>query len=148
MHTALGTRRRVGVEIVTEVLSRAQVEAELKALPAQLRKPGVDHVEAMYGIGACDDQDVLWQWHAVDLPDLPAFVASSIEAGYFRPASSDLFIRTPDEAIEFHFCHESDVHLSAPDAIAGEVEREWRQRGYSGHRKVGGEWQRFEAAGA
>jgi hypothetical protein len=136
------------VEIVTQILSKAQVEAELDALPAQLRRRGFDRVEAMFGIGVCDDQDVLWQWHAIDLSDLPAFIASSIEAAYFEPASSDLWIRTLDEAIEFRFCHESDVHLSASDAVAAEVECEWRQRGYTGYRKVDDEWQRFEGAGA
>ena len=148
MRETLGTPGRGRVEVVTQVLSKAQVEWELEALPAQLRERGVDRVEAMYGIGACDDQDVLWQWHAVDLSDLPAFIASSIEAGYFRPASSDLFIRTPDESIEFHFCHESDVHLIAAEPIAAEIEREWRERGYSGHRKVDDQWQPFEGAGA
>jgi hypothetical protein len=136
------------VEITSGILSHEQVDAELETLPTLLSERGVERAEAMYGIGACDDQDVLWQWHAIDLSDLSAFIASSIEAGYFRPAASDLWVRTPDQTIEVRFCHESDVQLTAPEAIADEVALEWRERGYSGYRKVDGQWRPFEAAGA
>ena len=108
------------MDYVSSNLSKGEVLTYLDELPLILASLGFSECKVMYGWDCDLPIDDLWQYQHLKVVDLPAFVASSIEGGIFKPGASDLIIESPDGSLSVRACHESDIHLvsSSESALA------------------------------
>ena len=103
-------------ELTTRILTKAEVDAILKALPAFLfRLWGNSVVTVLYGTRCNIHNDLQHVPMGVGISWLARFLSESERQDIFVPGASDLFIRDEQERVEILFCHEADIHISGSD---------------------------------
>ncbi len=121
-------------EILTYPLERAQLRDELAHLVDFLTRRGYEHCTALFGGSwgldyySTDD----WEYVELALRSLPDEVVRVESLGFGSLGTSDLFVRVPGLPLEFHFCNDSDIHvtLEEPNEIAEALYQRWRSLGY------------------
>lgn len=151
------------MEIVTEELNASRLESELPRVIEWLDRNGVHQLYVKFGVGSVVPPERLWTPIPVTVEDLNAFVRQAISEGSFAFGKTDLhiydaatFVKTSDRtfrteypALQFTFCHESDMHFRSENhALVEDVKREWLARGYGGYESTTDDqprsWVRFE----
>ena len=118
---------------VTGPLTPAQLLEEVSELVKLLQSTGIENVVVEYGSGCKLEADQLWRDIDIRLPDLIAFIQSSIDKGIYTLGEADLVLQDRDRSFECLFCHESDIHLmTEDDGLLTQATRRWMDKGYGG----------------
>jgi hypothetical protein len=129
------------LQIVSGVLTREQLDAEVAHLAGFLSERCVDTVLVEHWFGKAEVA-------AADLPrafregfEVSGPAGRRVHLGRFDSTlplrriylgDADFVIRLPGQETSFEFCHEDELHVTSPDADVRSVFRaRWRSRGYA-----------------
>lgn len=122
-------------EILTHPITAGQLREELEFFAQYFRNLGLEDCEALFGFAWGNKYYPTAEWKAVRLPlqSLVDEVQRVETAKLGALGSDDLFVSLPALNLEFHFCNDSDLHLSFPEPtdITEYFYQRWKERGFS-----------------
>ena len=125
----------VGFAILTYPLKRTHLKEELAFFAEHMRACGHTDCEVLFGFVWGNEyyETDHWDYERIPLHDLVDKVEQVEAMGLGQLGQDDLFVKVPGFAIEFQFCHDSDIHITYESA--GEVTeffyQRWNSRGFS-----------------
>jgi hypothetical protein len=126
-------------EIITRSLDVSDMWRELSFVSKHLQQLGEDRCFVIFGFAWGSEYYDGGLWKEVEIPiiKLAEEVGRVQQAGLGSLGSDDLFIRVPQLEIEFHFCNDSDIHLSyeQPSELSEFFYENWKSKGFSPFRR-------------
>jgi hypothetical protein len=121
-------------EILTYPIELKEVRAELHHLVEYLVSGGFSSCEVQFGGGwgiyyyPTDD----WSYVTFSLDSVLNEIERVEALGYGILGRDELYIRVPGVPLEFHFCGDSDIHVSldAAHQISESLYQRWKSLGY------------------
>lgn len=121
-------------EIITTVIGRDALRAELVFLTASLPAWGISECSVLFGFAWGNEYYPGNTWDYIRLPaEAVQGEVERVEAiGSGSLGDDDLFVFLPEFGTEFRFCHEEDLHLSydAPSDLSVFFLRRWSDKGF------------------
>lgn len=98
-------------EILTHPLTKQQIRTELEHLIEFFSIKSVTTCQVLFGFawGNEDYSGDAWNEENIPLIDLPQKIEEVEFSGLGALGQDDLFVKVP--GMEFHFCHEADIHI-------------------------------------
>jgi hypothetical protein len=119
------------MEIRTNILIPAQIEAEIDEFVTFLNTKGINDLTVMYGWACNLNYKELYQKIPLATEKLKQFIVQSIENGVYKIGQCDLFIQTNQDELEFVLCHEADIHFKTTNALlVQEMKSNWQAKDY------------------
>lgn len=117
-------------EIVTEQLPSSDIWERLDWMIEYLRRREVSQVELMYGVGMDMDNDEMFQPIEAAIEEVVPRIEEMVRSGVLTVGNGDIFIQSDAAGVQFHLCHESDIHVRTRDAERlQEISSEWQASG-------------------
>lgn len=122
-------------EIITNPITPAQMHEELAFFIQFFMQLGREQCEVIFGFAWGNEYYPGREWSVITIPLVGlAEELRRVEAAELgRLGDDDLFVSVPPLPLEFHFCHESDLHItfSEPGEITEHFYQRWKSRGFA-----------------
>lgn len=120
--------------IITRTLDEELIREELDVVLSYFEQLDVTTFSVMFGYDWSSDAvpDNQWIELEFDRGALMAEIARLEAAGVGRICEDDLYLYLPGRAQDFHFCHETDIHIyfDAPNETTESFYNRWLERGF------------------
>ena len=106
---------------------------ELEFLAETLERLGQLELKASFGFAWAEDFHAGWDEIILSGPKLPSEVRQMETSEIGELGLNDLFIRVPHLGVEFHYCNDSDIHLTfeQPSDFTEAFYARWKERGFT-----------------
>jgi len=120
-------------EILTYPISKAAMWQELEFLVDTLVQLDQLELKASFGFAWAEEFHAGWNEITVSGPELLSEVRRMEASEKGELGFNDLFIRLPQLAVEFHYCNDSDIHLTfdQPSDFTESFYSRWKARGFT-----------------